>query len=134
MTVIVCVDNRNGMMFNHRRQSRDRAVLDDIGKTLGSARLWIAPCSAALFKEMPQAAPHDDFLRYAPETDFCFVEDRDPAACADRIDRLILYHWNRDYPADVFFDPAPFAAFREAERTEFPGTSHEKITKEVLVR
>ncbi len=26
MIVMVCVDNRNGMMFNHRRQSQDRVL------------------------------------------------------------------------------------------------------------
>ena len=29
MTVIVCLDNANGMMFNHRRQSRDANVVKD---------------------------------------------------------------------------------------------------------
>ena len=33
MTVIVCLDNANGMMFNHRRQSRDANVVKDILKT-----------------------------------------------------------------------------------------------------
>ena len=32
MTVIVCLDNANGMMFNHRRQSRDANVVKDILK------------------------------------------------------------------------------------------------------
>ena len=30
MQIIVCLDTKNGMMFNHRRQSRDREVLNDI--------------------------------------------------------------------------------------------------------
>ena len=28
MIVMVCIDDHNGMMFNHRRQSRDRAVIE----------------------------------------------------------------------------------------------------------
>jgi hypothetical protein len=30
MTLYVCLDDRNGMLFNNRRQSRDGAVLEDI--------------------------------------------------------------------------------------------------------
>lgn len=43
MTVIVCLDNANGMMFNHRRQSRDANVVNDILKTINGASLLIAP-------------------------------------------------------------------------------------------
>ena len=32
MEVIVCVDDHNGMLFNHRRQSRDQAVIADMWK------------------------------------------------------------------------------------------------------
>lgn len=45
MTVIVCLDNANGMMFNHRRQSRDANVVKDILKTINGASLLIAPYS-----------------------------------------------------------------------------------------
>ena len=30
MVLIVCVDDHNGMMFNHRRQSQDRILRGDI--------------------------------------------------------------------------------------------------------
>ena len=30
MILIVCVDDHNGMMFNHRRQSQDRILRGDI--------------------------------------------------------------------------------------------------------
>lgn len=29
MKIIVCIDDKNGMMFNHRRQSKDR---EEIGR------------------------------------------------------------------------------------------------------
>lgn len=41
MTVIVCLDNANGMMFNHRRQSRDANVVKDILKTINGASLFV---------------------------------------------------------------------------------------------
>ena len=30
MIIAVCVDDRMGMLFNHRRQSRDKFVIDDL--------------------------------------------------------------------------------------------------------
>ena len=30
MTLYFCLDDHNGMLFNHRRQSRDAAVLEDM--------------------------------------------------------------------------------------------------------
>ena len=32
MKLIVCIDEKKGMMFNHRRQSQDRVLRDDIRK------------------------------------------------------------------------------------------------------
>ena len=51
MTVIVSLDNANGMMFNHRRQSRDANVVKDILKTINGASLLIAPYSEPLFSQ-----------------------------------------------------------------------------------
>ena len=34
MKVIVCVDDNNGMMFNNRRQSRDRILIEDVVKSV----------------------------------------------------------------------------------------------------
>ena len=41
MTVIVCLDNANGMMSNHRRQSRDANVVKDILKTINGASVGL---------------------------------------------------------------------------------------------
>ena len=30
MKIIVCLDDNNGMLFNNRRQSRDKTVVEDI--------------------------------------------------------------------------------------------------------
>ena len=40
MKVIVCVDDKGGVMFNHRRQSQDRVLRERIlGMTAGQT-LW----------------------------------------------------------------------------------------------
>ena len=41
MILIVCVDDHNGMMFNHRRQSQDRVLRADILELTGGKKLWM---------------------------------------------------------------------------------------------
>ena len=33
MTIIVCLDDKNGLSFNNRRQSRDKILIEDIIQT-----------------------------------------------------------------------------------------------------
>ena len=51
MRLIVCLDEKGGMTFNHRRQSRDRVLIEDLLQTVGEGRLWMAPYSELLFAE-----------------------------------------------------------------------------------
>ena len=123
MTVIVCLDNANGMMFNHRRQSRDANVVKDILKTINGTSLLIAPYSEPLFSQAEcSVSISDSFLTDADANDYCFVENTSVAEFKEKISKLVIYKWNRDYPADFYFD------------IDYGGTSHEKITKEVYVR
>ena len=39
MYIIICLDDNNGLAFNHRRQSQDRIVAEDIRKTVGKETL-----------------------------------------------------------------------------------------------
>ena len=50
MKVIVCLDERRGMMFNKRRCSRDRAVIEDILTMYTPADLCVSTYSASLFE------------------------------------------------------------------------------------
>ena len=75
MTVIVCLDNANGMMFNHRRQSRDANVVKDVLKTINGASLLIAPYSEPLFSQAEcSVSISDSFLADADAKDYCFVD------------------------------------------------------------
>lgn len=132
MTVIVCLDERNGLLFNGRRQSRDRLVIEDILSTVPGGRLFAAPFSAPLFAGV-ELLVDNAFLSLAGAEDFCFVEDRPLMPHLDRIDVLIVYRWNRVYPADVYLD-LPLKTWRLTETTEFKGHSHEKLTREVYLR
>ena len=49
MYMIICLDDNNGLAFNHRRQSQDRIVAEDIRKTVGEKKLWITDYSRKLF-------------------------------------------------------------------------------------
>jgi len=48
---------------------------------------------------------------------------------------VVCYRWNRHYPADQYFDIDLSAmGFALSESEDFPGKSHEKITREVYVK
>ena len=126
MTIYVCLDDRNGMLFNKRRQSRDIKVLEDIRKSADV--LTIDPFSEKLVQEAEISyvlAPEE-----LPEDAHFFAEARDLSDLLPRVSKLVIYRWNRHYPADVRFE-GDLSAFRLESREEFPGKSHEIITKEV---
>ena len=135
MTVIVCLDNVNGMMFNHRRQSRDANVVKDILNTIKGTSLLIAPYSEPLFSQAEcSVSISDSFLTDADANDYCFVENTSVAKFKEKISKLIIYKWNRDYPSDFYFDIDYANDYKLETTLDFVGTSHEKITKEVYVR
>ena len=129
MTIIFCIDESGGVAFNRRRQSRDSAVAADAIALVGT--LKISEYSAPLF-----AGNSVETCDPLSETEGAvFLERTDAAPLLDRADTLVIYNWNRRYPADVRFTADPAACgFELCEETEFPGTSHEKITRQVWRR
>ena len=131
MTLIVCIDDKNGMLFNCRRQSRDRILIEDLLRMTAGAPLYIAPYSVPLFpKDCTAYTVKDDPLADADGNGFCFIETKDPAPYAEKIDTVVLYRWNRHYPADLYFT-LDMTKFMHTETFEFAGSSHERITKEI---
>lgn len=133
MTVYVCLDDNGGMLFNHRRQSRDSQVLEDIRRSLPGV-LYADPFSEKLLRGA--GIPFEPAPENLPDMDrdaHFFLESRDSreAACADT---LVIYRWNRRYPADTYWDPELTAGLTLQEKREFPGSSHETVTKEVYTR
>ena len=133
MTVFVCIDDKGGMVFNHRRQSRDRIQQQDMLRECGGRPLRIAPRSSALFSESSAAEASENYLSAAGPEDFCFAEEPPLLPWTENIHRLILYRWNRAYPADGYLDIDIREGWQLQETTEFPGSSHEKITKETYI-
>ena len=132
VTLFLCADDRGGLTFNGRRQSRDRAVMDDLLREAAGRPLWAEEYSLPLFPEgaRPRVLPAGQ-LPPDPEA-LCFVELRDPAPLLERAGRLVVYRWNRLYPADRRL-PLPPAGWRLLSQSDFPGRSHPRITKEVYV-
>ena len=130
MRAALCVDNRMGFQFNRRRLSRDRAQQEDLLALCGGERLRMAPCSAPLFSWAPDRILVEADPLASPGG-LCFLEDRLPPP--EAVEELILYGWNRDYPADVHLD-WDLSAFRIADLREFPGVSHPVITRTIYVR
>lgn len=137
MILIAFVDDDGGMMFNHRRQSRDRAALQMILNMTTGAALWMNAYSAPLFTEFaaPQIQVDAQFLDKAGPVDYCFVENVDISPYLPFIEKIILFHWNRAYPSDMKFSIKLDGGKWQLISTEdFPGSSHEKITLEVYVK
>lgn len=128
MQVIITVENRNGMLFNHRRVSRDQKVSERILAYCKEKRLWMNAYSAKLFENNPQICVSETFLEQKDA--ICFVEDQDVTPYLPEIDTILLFHWNRDYPADFFFT-VDLSEWNRIHQEEFAGKSHEKITMEV---
>lgn len=168
MIIIACVDERNGLMFNHRRQSRDLAVCRDILQECSGKRLYMSAYSGKLFEETKEDRENirdkegaedkesaenregkknpgmaaeavcaeirilENILQQAGEADACFIEDTDITGFEEQIQKVILYKWNRKYPADRYFTlDLEDESWELLQTGELHGSSHEKITKEI---
>lgn len=135
MKAIVCIDDGGGMMFNHRRQSRDLEVRRRVCSLTEHAALRLDAYSARQFAgDLPgNAIVSEDFLDEAGSGDYCFVEDRDLLPYLDQVEELIVFRWNRDYPRDQLL-PVDLSAWKLAAAEDFAGHSHEQITQEVYCK
>lgn len=135
MIIIVAVDNRNGLLFNKRRQSQDHILRKKIVEMTAQSHLWMNAYSMKQFSDRTEThlVEDENFLDNAKEGDYCFVENLSVVSYVSKIEQIILYKWNRDYPGDFFFDIPLEPDWKLMEVEEFAGSSHEKITKEIYV-
>lgn len=135
MVLIVCVDDRNGMMFHKRRQSQDRILRKRILERAGRQRIWMSQDTAKQFEGEKQAVIRTDehFFQKAGPGEFCFVEDPAFIEGDETIEKIICYRWNRTYPGDAYF-PIKLASWKRIAWETFAGYSHEKITEEIYIR
>lgn len=134
MTAITFVDRNGGVMFNHRRQSQDRALRAHILELAGDRPIWMSAYTARQFpaEQQAQIRPVERPLSAAGTGELCLVEGEALLPYEAQLETLILFRWDRVYPADTYLDiPLAEHGWRLVEELEFQGYSHEKITQEV---
>ncbi len=136
MTVIVTLCERGGMLFNKRRQSRDKNLIKDLKSVCDDGALFISDFSAMLFNDSEISCIEvSNPLDSAKEGDYAFIENLHLKGYENKIEKMIIYKWNRKYPADFYIDVTPeMLGFDLKETYEFVGNSHEKITREVYAK
>ena len=134
MILIVCLDDKGGMAFNRRRQSKDRVLREQILALTGRP-LWMNSYSSLQFEAAPNIRVDEDFLEKAGQGEYCFAEFPPLAPYAAKAERILAARWNRVYPADAKLDiPLKEGLRNLVARREFPGSSHETISLEVYER
>lgn len=150
MNIIVCVDKDLGMMFNNRRQSRDKILIKHILEFIKNenAKIYINNFSKELFLEYldeykEQIIVDDNFLEKAfneeinnssnsnnQNKNYCFVENNSIKKYEDKINNLIIYDWDKAYPKDKYLD-IDLNKFKLYESKDLVGNSHEKIIEKI---
>lgn len=134
MKLIVCVDLNNGMLFNNRRQSKDNNLIMHISNMIGDKKLWITEFSKNLYKEKINynLLKLDDVSKIS-EDEFCFIENISPSVLEKNVEEIIIYNWNRNYPADFYFD-INLDNWILKSQIDIIGSSHSKITQKIYKR
>lgn len=132
LILIVCVDDGMGMMFNKRRVSRDEAVIKRIIEIADNKRIWMSQYSYPLFEKVKieNVVVDDSCLDKVSSDEYSFIEDLSVTKHKDKIDKIILFRWNRSYPSDIKFN-IDLSEWKLNSTEEFVGNSHECITMEV---
>lgn len=133
MKLFICIDDQNGMMFNNRRQSRDKVLVSKIFEIVGGEPLFVLPYSEKLFKENGNVIVCENPFLDADENGFCFYEGK--IDDISTVNELFVFCWNCEYPSDVKFDFLPEnEGFSLAESIDFQGSSHDNITLKIFRR
>ena len=131
MTVIVAISDGGGMLFNKRRQSRDRVLIDDLMSLSNGKTLYITEFSRKLFPVCEGVSIAED-VETLPKDALLFIENISLTGIADKITKMIIYKWNKKYPADLYLDVSPESlGLRLSSSVDFCGYSHDKITREI---
>lgn len=131
MQIFIPIDEKEGMFFNKRRQSKDKLLINYILSICGNDKLYINNYSASLFEDDSKLVIDDDFMLNAPANSYCFVENINLSTYLNRVNIIYLCKWNRTYPSDFKLDVDVKSNFKLISSTDIEGSSHKKITIEV---
>lgn len=120
------------MIFNKRRQSKDKNVIADIIKTIEDKKIYVSEYSKPLFPANTTQPLTSSTIFYNTDNTYIFAEDILPENILSRTDNLIIYRWNTDYPYDIQFN-YDLSQFKLTASIELIGNSHKTITKEIYI-
>lgn len=134
MTLIITVDECFGLAFGGRRQSRDRELTRDAVRLACGRRIIAKEYSRPLFEEAGEDTKNvifaDEPTRVAEKDDVVLLELGVSAEDLFGADELVVYNWNRRYPATSRLDTELVERdFIPVKTLEFKGNSHEKLTR-----
>ncbi len=133
MTLILCLDQKDGMLFNKRRQTFDYELLDMICKSF-KGKLFISSFSEKYFGQRSVTVLSSP-LTDAPSESAVFIENEDVTPFIGNIDKIIIYRFGCVYPADTYFTVKPLeSGFRLAGRIKFSTEVHKDMFKEIYKR
>ncbi len=146
MKLIICTDTRLGYSFNNRRQTSDREVHRHMAdrllergiplyinqysrRSVIRSREYLPP---GFLDEVVRSGSKDDepgaFLDAAIENGaFAFVENVPLTGLYHNIDEIMMYTWDKRYPADLLIPYSLLSSFDLVEEETFMGHSHEGI-------
>ena len=133
MKIAICIEKSGGMLFNNRRVSKDSVVTQKLLECVGDGQICLNEYSAKQFETTEHLQVSEDFLSVASDEDICFIENA--TIPMDEVTQIYLFQWNRNYPADIYFDyNLKDLGFKKIRSEDFAGSSHKKITLEVYQR
>lgn len=130
MKLIVCLSDNGGISFCGKRQSRDKLQIEQMLTLIGESRLFITEYSAPLFEEnYKNIIVSNNPFELAKNDDYCFIENIEIPNLSFK--EVVIYKWNRTYPATQNFDFNIIKNRTLVSAKEFIGNSHDTITEEV---
>lgn len=137
MKLIVCLDTRNGWIFNKRRLSKDGKVTERILEISKEKILNLSKYSYQLFNSPNYDLSKNDFniitfpIHYYTQNELYFIEEY-PDIEVNFFDEIIIFRWDKTYPYDVRFpiDIVRSNLWNLKTSNTFSGTSHGIIIEE----
>lgn len=131
MIIITCLDDNDGMMFNHRRQSQDRGLRQYIADMTKDHKVYMNAYSAKLYEEIKDPVICEDFLQKVGKGETCIVENLALNTVVQEIEEIVVFRWNKIYPSDQMFD-IDLLEWNLVEEEEMEGSTHQ-ITKQIYM-
>ena len=138
MKIIYVLDKNNGVLFNHRRQSKDTSLIENIVSKVKqeNGTLYVSDYSRELFEgtDVSIQSLAEFNLSVSKENDFVFVENEDIQLddFKGEVD-YYFYKWPSVYPSHKKLE-LPLNDVEVVQKEQFKGNSHNEIYLEIWRR